>query len=162
MNKIASFLKRKKSSIMHLLGSFMLLLLSAFIGIMLGLNKANAVDKYVDEAVEYFNDNNWTAFYNYAEVIDNDFINEVSFNDMAENMYGEISEDDIVIEEITEEDDEAKVSIVYKTKDGETHKSTLDFQEKDEKTYIFFPKWKLDIDEMIIYCICRWNRDYSW
>lgn len=150
MNKIASFLKRKKSSIMHLLGSFMLLLLSAFIGIMLGLNKANAVDKYVDEAVEYFNDNNWTAFYNYAEVIDNDFINEVSFNDMAENMYGEISEDDIVIEEITEEDDEAKVSIVYKTKDGETHKSTLVFQEKDEKTYIFFPKWKLDIDEMII------------
>lgn len=150
MDKVISFFKKRKSSILHLLGSFALLAISAFIGIIIGLNKANAVDKYVNEAVEYFKDNNWTAFYNYAEVIDNDFVNEVFFADMAEKMYGEISEEEVVIEEITEDDGDAKVSITYTTMDGKTHKSTLDFAMKDEKTYIFFPKWKLNISDLII------------
>lgn len=150
MEKVKNFFIKRKSSILHLLGSLGLLTISALIGIILGLNKANAVDKYVEEAIDYFQENNWTAFYNYAEVIDNDFINEVFFNDLAEKLYGEISGKDIVIDDILTEDNEAKVHISYKTTDGKSHELVLYFTKKDEKTYIFFPKWKLNIDKLIV------------
>lgn len=88
--KISDFFKKRKAGIIHMLSSLLLLMFAAGIGIFLGLKETNGLQKYIDEAYEYYADSNWVALYNYAEVEDNDFINEYFFEKMADSLYGEI------------------------------------------------------------------------
>lgn len=150
MSKVTEFFKKRKKSILQLLGSLCMLMVAAAIGILAGLNETNNVDKYVNEAVEYIDDANWVALYQYAEIIDNDFINEVFFEELAEDVYGSPQNGTITVDEIEEDEDTACATITYKTADGKTSSCKLYFEQKDEKNYLFFPKWKLDIDKSII------------
>ena len=149
MNKVKAFFIKKKSAILHLLGSLVMLAIAAVIGIMLGLNKTNNINKYIDEAVEYFGEANWVALFQYAEVIDNDFINENSFSQTAETVFGDVSAENVVIEDIDENENDASVKVSYTTSDGESLSCELQFDKKDKKNYMFFPQWKLDIEHMI-------------
>lgn len=150
MGKVKEFFKKRKMAILQLLGSLGMLLIAAMIGIMAGLNKTNNIDKYVDEAVEYFDGSNWTAMYQYAEVIGNDFINDVFFSQMAETTYGNIKQGTVTVDEVEEEEGSAYAIITYKTDDGKSHSCKLYLEQKEEKNYIFFHQWKLNLDKSII------------
>ncbi len=150
MDKIKIFIKKKKKSILRILGTFLMLAIAAAIGIMLGLKKTNDINKYINEAVEYFSESNWVALYNYSEVSDSTFINEITFGQTADALYGEISESHMpIIEEIDEYNKNATARLSYTTSDGENKNCQLEFDKKDITNYIFFPQWKLNIDEMI-------------
>lgn len=150
MGKVKDFFKKKKGAILQLTGSLVMLLIAAFIGIMLGLNKTNNIDKYVNDAMEYFSDSDWAGLYQFSESIDNDFINELFFEEVALKQYGEIKEDTASVDNIVEGADEAYAQISYKTTDGEKHSCKLYLTKKDEINYLFFNEWKLDIGKMII------------
>ena len=86
--KILEFFKKRKASLKQLGGSLGLLLLAGCVGIGLGLVKTNGTKKYVEEAYDYYKENNWKALYNYAEMKDDAFINEYFFEQMASVKYG--------------------------------------------------------------------------
>lgn len=149
MNKVKAFFKKRKDSLLRLLGSLVMLAIAAAIGIMIGLNETNGINKYINEAVEYLGDANWMALYHYAETEDDDFINEISFSQMAEALYGDIVNENVAIESVDEKERDASVKVSYTTSDGQSHSCSLEFDEKDIKNYVFFPQWKLDIEHMI-------------
>ena len=149
MAKIKAFFVKRKKSILQLLGSILMLAVAAGIGIMLGLKKTNDIHKYINEAVEYLGEANWVALYKYSEVEDSDFINEVMFGNLADDLYGETSLEDINIDSIYEKDKDASVKVSYVTNDGKNMSCQLEFDKKDITNYIFFPQWKLDIGHLI-------------
>ncbi len=149
MAKIKAFFVKRKKSILRFLGSLIMLAIAATIGIMLGLKKTNDINKYINEAVEYFGEANWVALYKYSEIEDSAFVNEVMFGQMADSFYGEISGEIVKIESVEEEDRDASVALTYTTTDGDKKNCQLEFDKKDVNNYIFFPQWKLDIDHMI-------------
>ena len=151
MSKVKNFFKKRKAAILQLLGSLGMLMIAAVIGIIAGLYKTNNIDKYINEAVEYFDESNWSALYQYAEAIDNDFINEYFFEQMAENVYGSIKEGEASVGEIKKDGDKAYAVVTYKTEAGEASEVKLYFDQKDEKNYLFFNKWKLNIENDIIW-----------
>ena len=149
MNKVKAFFVKRKRSILQLIGSLFMLAIAGGVGIMLGLKKTNDINKYINEAVEYLGEENWVALYQYSEVEDSAFINENEFGKLAESVFGDIKEEKVNIENIDEKDKDATVKISYKTSDGSEKKYQLEFDKKDIKNYIFFPQWKLDIENMI-------------
>ena len=150
MDKVKAFFIKRKRSILQLFGSLLMLVIAAGIGIMLGLKKTNDINKYINEAVEYFGEANWVALYQYSEVEDSDFINEITFGQLAETLYGDISDNGAKVENIDEEDKDASVKVSYTITGGEAMSCQLEFDKKDIKNYIFFPQWKLDISHLIL------------
>lgn len=150
MSKITKFLKKKRRSILQLFGSLIMLALAAGIGIMLGLKKTNDINKYINEAVDYLAEENWVALYQYSELEDSTFINEIEFGKAAEALYGKITEEKVNIVNVDENEKNATVIVSYKSDDGSEKTCELEFDKKDKKNYKFFPQWKLNIDDMII------------
>lgn len=150
MSKITKFLKKKRRSILQLFGSLIMLALAAGIGIMLGLKKTNDINKYINEAVDYLAEENWVALYQYSELEDSTFINEIEFGKAAEALYGKITEEKVNIVNVDEKEKNATVTVSYKSDDGSEKTCELEFDKKDKKNYKFFPQWKLNIDDMII------------
>lgn len=148
--KILDFIKKRKAAIIHMLSSLLLLVLAAGIGIFLGLEETNGLDKYINEAYEYYADSNWVALYNYAEVEDNDFINEYFFSKMFDSLYGEIDKSKLSLWNIAEADGHAEAELYYDGEEGNKTMWKIRFTEKPEKNYLFFHQWKLDISDMII------------
>lgn len=149
MNKVKAFFVKRKRSILQLIGSLFMLAIAGGVGIMLGLKKTNDINKYINEAVEYFGEENWVALYQYSEVEDSAFINENEFGKLAAVMFGDVAEEKVNIENIVEKDKDATVKISYKTSDGNEKTCQLEFDKKNIKNYVFFPQWKLDIENMI-------------
>ena len=150
MSKITKFLKKKRRSILQLFGSLIMLALAAGIGIMLGLKKTNDINKYINEAVDYLAEENWVALYQYSELEDSTFINEIEFGKAAEALYGKITEEKVNIVNVDENEKNATVTVSYKSDDGSEKTCEREFDKKDKKNYKFFPQWKLNIDDMII------------
>lgn len=148
--KISDFFKKRKAGIIHMLSSLLLLMFAAGIGIFLGLKETNGLQKYIDEAYEYYADSNWVALYNYAEVEDNDFINEYFFEKMADSLYGEIDGNKLKIGNTVENEGYAEVELSYDGTDGNSNTWKVRFIEKAERNYLFFHQWKLDVSDMII------------
>lgn len=148
--KILEFFKKRKDSIKQLLGSMALLLLAGCVGIGLGLYKTNGTKKYVMEAVDYIKDNNWVALYNYAEMEDDDFINEYFFEQMAEHKYGTVNEKTLKLEEINKGEKDAKVQVYYTNDLGEKISCDFVMEKKSIKHYVFFNEWKLDLNNNIL------------
>jgi hypothetical protein len=148
--KILEFFRKRKDSIKQLAGSVALLLLAGSVGIGFGLYKTNGTKKYVMEAVDYIKDNNWVALYNYAEMEDDDFINEYFFELMAKQKYGEVNSDTVTLENIEKGDKSADVKVYYKNGDGEKISCDFVMEKKSTKQYVIFNEWKLDINEHIM------------
>lgn len=148
--KISEFIKKRKTGIIHLLSSLLLLMLAAGIGIFLGLKETNGLEKYIDEAYEYYADSNWAALYNYAEVVNNDFINEYFFEKMADSLYGEIDGNKLKLGNMVEDDGYVEVELIYDGSDGNSQTWKVCFIEKPERNYLFFHQWKLDLSDMIV------------
>jgi len=150
MSKITKFLKKKRRSILQLFGSLIMLALAAGIGIMMGLKKTNDINKYINEAVDYLAEENWVALYQYSEIEDSAFVNEIEFERVAESLYGKLAEEKVNIVNVDEKEKNATVTVSYKIEDGSEKTCKLEFDKKDIKNYKFFPQWKLNIDDMII------------
>ena len=143
------FIKRKKS-ILQLLGSIGLLAVSAGIGIYIGLKETNGLEKYVNMAYEYVQTNNGVAIYQNADMVDNDFINEYFFEEMAFDYFGEIDADKLELDDFYDEDGKGVAEFIYTNESGKEVKYEIHFSELAEKTYVFFNKWKFNIDNYII------------
>lgn len=150
MSKIGKFIKSKKAEIIRLLISLGLLLISALIGIFLALKETNGLNRYVNEAYEYYRDNNWMALYNYADMSDDDFINEYFFEVMAASMYGEIDKSLLTLGEVEDDGDKATAKLIYKGAGSDDAAWVMNFKKTSESRYIFFKRWKLDIDAYIL------------
>ncbi len=150
MGKGKRFLKNLKSNLLQMFGSLCLLALAAAIGIYIGLHKTNSIDKYVNQAFEYFSESNWNAYFSYAEVVDNDFINEYFFEEFIASQYGEYSEDEVKLGKVDVDGDEATVEVIS-TKTGESQSWTIKLAKKYETSYAFFPQWRVDISDTIIH-----------
>lgn len=150
MSKVKRFFKNLKGNLLQMFGSLCLLVLAAAIGIYIGLDKTNSIDKYVNQAFEYFASGNWNALFSYAEVVDNDFINEYFFEEFVASQYGEYSSEDVKLEKVDVAGDKATATIIS-TKTGESKEWTLAFAKKYETSYAFFPQWRVDISDTIIY-----------
>lgn len=148
--KILEFFKKRKDSIKHLLGSIGLLILAGCVGIGLGLYKTNGTKKYVMEAVDYIKDNNWIALYNYAEMEDDDFINEYFFKAMAEYKYGTVDKNTVTLKEIKKGEKAASVQVYYKNELGEKIDCDFVMEKKSKKNYVFFNEWRLDLNNNIL------------
>ena len=148
--KILEFFKKRKDSIKQLLGSVALLMLAGCVGIGLGLYKTNGTKKYVMEAYDYIKDNNWVALYNYAEMEDDDFINEYFFEVMATEKYGTVNEKTLTLGEINKGDKDANVQVYYTNDLGEKIDCDFVMEKKSVKHYMFFNEWKLDINNYIL------------
>ena len=148
--KILDFIKNKKDSIKHLMGSLALLMVAGCVGIGIGLYETNGTKKYVMEAVDYMKDNNWVALYNYAEMEDDDFINEYFFEVMADSKYGEIDGNAFKLKEINKGENDAKVKAHYTNSLGEKIDCDFVLEKKPTKQYVFFNQWKLDINNYIL------------
>ena len=149
MEKVKRFFRNLKANLLQMFGSLCLLALAAAIGIYIGLNQTNNVDKYIKEAFEYFSDSNWNAMYSYAEVVDNDFINEYFYEKFVAAQYGEYAKEDWMLGDISVDGDRATAEFVS-TKTGETQSWSMTFAKKYETDYAFFPQWRLDISDSII------------
>ena len=148
--KVLDFFKKRKNSIKQLIGSLCLLLLAGCVGIGLGLYKTNGTKKYVMEAVDYIKENNWVALYNYAEMEDDDFINEYFFKQMAEYKYGTVNEKTLKLEDINKGEKDAKVQVYYTNDLGEKIACDFVMEKKSVKHYVFFNEWKLDLNNNIL------------
>lgn len=149
MSKIVEFIKKRKSGLIHLGVSLLLLLVAAGIGIFLGLKKTNGLDRYINEAYEYYQDSNWVALYKYSENKGDDFINEYFFEVMAEAAYGEVDKSKLSLGDVTEDDGKATAELKYKDSDDKEVTWSVEFLEKPEKNYVIFNQWKLNIDSFI-------------
>ena len=148
--KIKEFFVKRKSSIIHLMGSLGLLLIAGGVGVGIGLYKTNGVDKYIMEAHDYYKDNNWVALYNYAELKDDDFINEFFFEELAKKKYGYVNEDTLKLGEVKKNDNGATVEMYYADSLGDKISCDFVMDKLPEKNYVFFNEWKLNIDNLII------------
>ena len=149
MEKLKRFFKNLKVNLLQMFGSLCLLALAAAIGIYIGLNQTNNTDKYIKEAFEYFADSNWNALYSYAEVVDNDFINEYFYEQFVAAKYGEYEPEDWKLGDISVKGDKATAKFVS-TKTGESTLWTMNFAKKYETNFAFFSQWRLDISDTII------------
>ena len=147
--KILAFFKKRKSGIIRLLGSLLLLMIAGCIGIALGLYKTNGTKKYVMEAYDYYKDNNWVALYKYAELTNDDFINDHFFEEVAQKKYGKVNKDTLSLGEIKKEGDKAYVSLNYKDASGNKVNCDFIMLMKPNKKYYFFNEWKMDISSFI-------------
>ena len=131
-------------------GSLCLLALAAAIGIYIGLDKTNSINKYVNQAFEYFAERNWDAYFSFSEVVDNDFINTHFFEEFIVKQYGEYKSDEVKLGKLDVHGDEAVVEVIS-TKTGEAKSWSLKFAKKYETSYAFFPQWRVDISDTIIH-----------
>lgn len=150
MSKIVTFFKSKKEECIRLLISLGLLMLSAVIGIFIALKETNGLNRYVNEAYEYYRDSNWMALYNYAELTDDDFINEYFFENMASSIYGEIDESLLKLGKVEDDGDKAEAKLTYKGESSENATWSIKLKKTSERKYLFFYRWKLDIDDFIL------------
>ena len=148
--KVFEFFKKRKDGIKQLMGSLALLLLAGCIGIGLGLYKTNGTKKYVMEAFDYIKDNNWVALYNYAEMEDDDFINEFFFEAMCTQKFGEVDATTMTLGEISKGENSADVTAYYKNSAGEIIPCDFVMEKKSTKQYVVFNEWKLDINQHIM------------
>ena len=148
--KIKNFFKKRKASLKQLAGSLMLLLMAGSVGVGLGLYETNGTKKYAMEAYDYYKDNNWVALYNYAELKDDDFVNEYFFEQLANNKYGMVDENTLELGSIDKKDDKAIVGSYYKDSQGNKIDCQFVMVKKPTKKYIFFDEWKLDISDLIV------------
>ena len=148
--KILNFLKKKKSTIIQLVSSLALLALAGCVGIGLGLYKTNGTKKYIMEAYDYYKENNWKALYNYAELTDDDFVNEYFFEELAKKKYGNVNKDTLKMGETKKEENKALVTLYYKDSSGNKVNCDFTMIKKPTKRYKFFNEWKLDISNLII------------
>ena len=148
--KILEFFKKRKASLKQLGGSLGLLLLAGCVGIGLGLVKTNGTKKYVEEAYDYYKENNWKALYNYAEMKDDAFINEYFFEQMASVKYGYVDKTTMQLGDIEKKDGKAIVDSYYKDSEGNKVDCSFVMLKKPNKNYLFFNEWKLDISKFII------------
>lgn len=147
---IKKYIRKRKAGIIQVLISLLLLAIAAGIGIYIGLEETNGVDKYVNDAYEYYADNNWNALYTYAELKDDDFVNEFFFGEMAKSTYGNIDDSKLVLGEVTEKDGHVWAEMIYTKADGSKDIWKIKLLQKPEKNYIFFNKWKLDLSSVIV------------
>ena len=147
--KIKNFFKKRKASLKQVAGSLMLLLIAGSIGVGFGLYDTNGTKKYVMEAYDYYKDNNWVALYNYAELTDDDFINEYFFEEMANVKFGIVDAKTLKLGNIDKKDDKAVVGTYYKNDQGEKVDCQFVMVKKPTKKYVFFNEWKLDISDLI-------------
>lgn len=150
MEKVRKFLKNIKANLLQMFGSLCLLALAAAIGIYIGLDKTNSINKYVNQAFEYFAERNWDAYFSFSEVVDNDFINTHFFEEFIVKQYGEYKSDEVKLGKLDVNDDEAVVEVIS-TKTGEAKSWSIKFAKKYETSYAFFPQWRVDISDTIIH-----------
>lgn len=142
--------KKRGSTIKHILGSAVLLLIAGGIGVGVGLYETNGIKKYVMEAHDYYKDNNWVALYNYAQMEDDDFINEYFFEEMSKKKYGYVNGETLELDKIQKGEEMAEVSMYYSDSLGDKIKCDFVMEKLPQKNYYFFNEWKLNIDNTIV------------
>lgn len=132
------------------MGSLGLLLLAGGVGVGCGLYKMYGMDKYVMEAHDYYKDNNWVALYNYAELKDDDFINEYFFEELAKKKYGYVNGETLKLGKVKKSDNNATVEMYYSDSLGDKISCDFVMDKLPEKNYLFFNEWRLNIDSLIV------------
>lgn len=139
-----------KSFIKQLLISILYLIIFAAIGVFLAYNSIYGnPDRTVSRVLENYAGNNWGQLYSLSNIQESDFVNVNTFVNAMSNKFTDVDLSTIKQQEVTYEGEDALIKVSY-IKNDTTISDTLRLIKTEEKTQIFFPVWKLNLDDYII------------
>ncbi len=148
---VGKFFKKHKGTILNLLGSIGLLVLAGGAGVFMALYQTYSPKKYIEDYYECFINESYSALYKSANVEESSFISLESFNQMMVNNYGYEDEDKYSVSDVTKLGDYAQSMVSFKDSEtGDTVEWKLKLEKGEEKKYLFFNEWIVNIDEFII------------
>ncbi len=151
MSKVGKFFKKHKGTILNLLGSIGLLVLAGGTGVFVALYQTYSPKKYMEDYYECFINESYSALYNSANVEESSFISLESFNQMMVNNYGYEDEDKYSISDVTRLGPYAQSMVSFEDSEtGDNVQWKLKLEKADEKKYLIFSDWIVNIDEFII------------
>ena len=151
MSKVGKFFKKHKGTILNLLGSLGLLVLAGGIGVFVALYQTYSPKKYMEDYYECFINESYAALYKSANVEESAFISLESFNQMMVNNYGYEDEDKYSISDVSRLGPYAQSMVSFKdSQTGENVEWKLKLEKDEEKKYLFFNDWIVNIDDFII------------
>ena len=129
--------------------SVLYLLIFAGIGIFLAYNSIYGnPDKTVELAYGCFEGSNWGKLYDISVVEESKLVNLTTFTNAMNNQLEEVDVNTIEQAGVKEDEDVTIIDISY-VKGEEKEKTSIKLIKSDEKKYMFFPVWKVDLSELI-------------
>lgn len=149
--KINKTVKKKNIGrfFLQMIKSLLLLLVFGAIGVFLAYNSVYGnPDKTVNKVYENFAGANWKVLYNLSEVNESKFVNAVTFVNGMTNKYQTVDLSQISKDSVETEDGITSISISYVYEDNKVAQ-TLKIIEGDGRIKVFFPEYKLDLNDMV-------------
>ncbi len=149
--KINKTVKKKNIGrfFLQMIKSLLLLLVFGAIGVFLAYNSVYGnPDKTVNKVYENFAGANWKVLYNLSEVNESKFVNAVTFVNGMTNKYQTVDLSQISKDSVETEDGITNISISYVYEDNKVAQ-TLKIIEGDGRVKLFFPEYKLDLNDMV-------------
>lgn len=149
--KINKTVKKKNIGrfFLQMIKSLLLLLVFGAIGVFLAYNSVYGnPDKTVNKVYENFAGANWKVLYNLSEVNESKFVNAVTFVNGMTNKYQSVDLSQISKDSVETEDGITNISISYVYEDNKVAQ-TLKIIEGDGRVKVFFPEYKLDLNDMV-------------
>lgn len=151
MSKVGNFFKKRKGAILSMLGSLAMLAAAGGVGVFCALYQTYSPDKYMEDYYECFINESYAALYKSANIEESEFISLESFNQMMVNNYGYEETDRYSISEMSRLGPYAQSMVSFI--DSETSDKVewkLKLEKADEKKYLFFSDWIVNLDEFIV------------
>lgn len=145
--------KRKiniKKLIKEIVISLIYLVIFGGIGVFFAFNSQYGnPDKTVSQVYENYAESNWMVLFDLSNTKESTLVNQAVFANVMSNKYLFVEADSIKQTNVETKDDVTTIKTEY-NKDGEKHEDALKLVETQEKKYMFFPTWELDLSDMII------------
>lgn len=113
-------------------------------------SRAGDAERVALQYFEYFLTGNYEKMYDMVDVVESGFVNEKYYTDMmdAQAIMGGIS--DYEIRGMKSSGELREYAIDYVRKDGEKGTFSIVLEKQPEKTYLLFPTWKVNINNLIL------------
>lgn len=138
LSKIGDFIKKKKSTILGLLGSIGMLLLAGLTGVFVAVYQTYSPEKYMNEYYECFKNESYGAMFASSGIKESSFITADTFAQMMINSYGYEEDDKYSISDVSKNGKYAKATVSFT--DSETNEEInwdLKLQKGSQKHYMF-------------------------
>ncbi len=151
MPKIHMSKAKTKKLAREVLISLGYLAIFAGIGIFLAFNSVYGnPDKTVSQIYENYAESNWVVLFDMSDTKESTLVNSAVFANVMNNKYLYVDNGTIKQTDVEKNSDTTIINTTY-VKDEETLKDSLKLIKSDEKQYLFFSVWKLDLSSLIIH-----------
>lgn len=134
----------------QMLVSILLLAVFGAVGVYFAYNsKYGNPDDTIKRLFENFYSNNWRMVYDMSDIEEDDFVNYYTYAYVMNNIFEDVNKETVVQGNTQTEGKDVKIEVVYGEGGNSKYVLTLT-EDANEKKYMFFPVWNLNLDEAVI------------